>query len=78
MHNNESSLHDICLYANAVINISLKTFFFFYGGKGSWRQNCLGPIKVIRWPWLAQDHSARKGQNKQGQAGPGKPDIPFD
>lgn len=76
MYNNEFSLHDICLYANAVINISLKTFF--YGGKGPWKQNCLGSTKAIIWPWLAQDHTAGKGQNKQGQAGPGKPDIPFD
>lgn len=55
--------------------MSLNTF---YGGRVPCRQNCLGPIKVIIWPCLAKDYTAGEGQNKQGQAGLGKPDIAFD
>ena len=46
----------------------LNTFFFFNGGWGPWRCKCLGPTKVLIWSWLAQGHTAGKGQKNVRQA----------
>ena len=45
-----------------------KYFFFFNGGWGPWRCKCLGPTKVLIWSWLAQGHTAGKGQKNVRQA----------